>query len=203
MGTDRRRLSLRGKKTFQGRSQLAPSLEPEAEGVTKPRGRKADGLGFDPAHPSPDFTRLDNQRGRGRKVDGFGFDPAQPSDNFARLDNQRARGRKVSGFGFDPAHPTPSPAVANALIRCRKASGFGFDPASPTPNPQDRGLKVAEFGHDPSNPTQCLQAKHRAKRTSFPKWEPQSFHEVKQNGMRHKGIKVIAPPGGATTFVLD
>merc|ERR1711964_343683 len=203
MGTDRRRLSLQGKKQYRNKSMLAPSLEPEAEGITKPRGRKADGFGFDPAHPSPDFTRLDNQRGRGRKVDGFGFDPAQPSDNFARLDNQRARGRKVDGFGFDPAHPTPSVETTNAASRCRKVSGFGFDPARPTPNPQDRGLKVAEFGHDPSNPTQCLQAKHRAKRTSFPKWEPQSFHEVKQNGMRHKGIKVIAPPGGATTFVLD
>merc|ERR1711964_66814 len=95
-----------GKKQYRNKSMLTPSLEPEAEGVTKPRGRKADGFGFDPAHPSPDFTRLDNQRGRGRKVDGFGFDPAQPSDNFARLDNQRARGRKVDGFGFDPAKPS-------------------------------------------------------------------------------------------------
>jgi len=168
---------------------------------TKPRGRKAQcergscqilphlraschGFGFDPAHPSC-ITKP-----RGLKIKGLGFDPAyHPECGVV----EAPRGRKRGGFGFEPDYPTPKPAA-----RGRKRDGFGFDPAHPTPNPRDRGRKTGY-----SNPTLPLRDKVRTKRSVFPTWEAPTFHEVKQNVRPPVGKKIILPPGGATTLVLN
>merc|ERR1711964_864169 len=225
--TDRRRRSLQGEKV---RFSTTPTPDVTLASQRQ-RGQKVEGFGFDPAHPTVDTTRLSIQRERGRKVEGFGFDPANPTPGNHVMETARGRkvegfgfdpahptpevpvmqairgrpGRKVEGFGFDPAHPTPSVDVVNAPRRCRKVKGFGFDPAHPTVNPwdnqQERGRKVAEFGFDPAHPTPPSPS--LGIRTVIPKWEAQSFHEAKQNGVCHTGIKVLASPGGASTLTLD
>merc|ERR1711964_745300 len=170
-----------------------PTDDPERLNNQMNRGHnKVDGFGFDPAHPTADFGRLSVQRERGLKVNGFGFDPAHPS-------HTEPRGIKVGGFGFDPAHPTPQASIEAQAARGRKVDGFGFDPAHPTPNREDKGTKVSEFGFDPAHPTPPVQESKLI--TDIPKWEAPTFEESMPNPV-HTGKNHMAPPGGEDHIVF-